>query len=128
MLVLKGTLALSFLLLPTLGAVIGIILAVRQWHGASSLRLVATIFSLAAVVTENIYFVVVFVFLRNGAGPVYTDAMYRHHARLEVFGVRSVLAILPVALVGTGVGRAIAIGGTIFVFFLWFGVGIWPWG
>ena len=124
--ILKGTLALSFLLLPTFGAVIGIIVAFRQRSGAPSLRLVVTIFSLAAVVAENIYFIAMFVFLPNGVGPVYTDAMYRQHARLEVFGVRSVLAILPVSFAGTGLGRVIAVGGTIFVFFLWFGVGIWP--
>lgn len=124
--VFKGALGLSFLLLPTIGAVIGLILGFRQRQRASRLRLVATIFSLAAVVAENIYFIVVFAFLPNGAGPVYNDALYQHHERLEAFGVRSVLVILPIALVGTGVARGIAIVGTIFVFFLWVGTGAKP--
>jgi len=125
--VLKAILGASFLLLPTIGTVIGIILGFRRQQQASRLRLVATIFSLVAVVVDNIYFLVVALFLPIGAGPVH-DAMYQHRERLEVFGVRLALAILPVALVGTGIARGIAILGTIFLLFLWIEIGIRPWG
>jgi len=69
-----------------------------------------------------------FVLLPNGAGPVYNDSVYQRHERLKVFGVRSLLAVVPVALVGGGIGRGIAIAGTIVLFFIWIGTGIKPWG
>jgi len=84
--------------------------------------------ALAAVVVENIYFIVVFVYLPNGAGPVYNDALYQHHERLEVIGVRSLLGVLLVAIAGIGFGRAIAIIGTVVLFCIWLGTGIKPWG
>jgi len=84
--------------------------------------------SLAAVVIENIYFIIVFVFLPNGAGPVYNDTLYHHHERLELIGVRSLLGVLLVAIAGIGLGRAIAIITTIVLFFIWVGTGIKPWG
>jgi hypothetical protein len=70
----------------------------------------------------------VFVFLPNGAGPVYNDALYKHHEGLEVFGVRSLLPVFMLALMGIGVGRAIAIISTAVLFFVWLGTGIKPWG
>jgi hypothetical protein len=126
--ILKGILGFIFLSLPAIGPVIGIVLAFHRRQETSRLRLGATIISLVAVVAENIYFIGVFVLLPNGAGPVYNDSVYQRHERLEVFGVRSLLAVLPVALVGAGIGRGIAIAGTIVLFFIWIGIGINPWG
>ena len=60
--------------------------AFRRQQEVSRLRWCATISSLAAVVTENIYFIMVFDLLPNSTGPVYNDAIYHHHQRLEVWG------------------------------------------
>jgi len=81
---LEGILGLGFLSLPAICAVIGIILAFRRQQEVSRLRWCATISSLDAVVTENIYFIMVFDLLPNSTGPVYNDAIYHHHQRLEV--------------------------------------------
>jgi uncharacterized membrane protein len=76
--ILEGILGFCFISLPAISAVVGVVLCLRQRQRVSPLRRRATVISLAAVVAENIYFIVMFAILPNGAGPVYNDTLYEH--------------------------------------------------